>query len=197
MFYKIARFLAKIVTKFLFFLSAEGTSNIPKTGGAVLCANHRSAWDAIFIAVILRRPLAIIAKEELFKNKLFGWIFRHLNCYPVNRSSNDLAIVKTAIKLLRQDELLVIFPEGQRIKKGMQPNPKPGAFRLAAMTGVPIIPIGIRGKIRPFHKVHLVMDKPQDMSVYKGQRMSEDTYTKGTKALMQQIYTLAGMENTI
>ncbi len=197
MFYKIARALASVLTKFLFFLSAKGTENVPKTGGAVLCANHRSAWDPIFIAVILRRPLAFIAKEELFKNKLLGFAMRHLNCYPVRRDGGDLAVVKTAIRLLRQGELLVIFPEGQRVKKGMKPSAKSGAFRLAAMTGVPIVPIGIRGDIRPFHKVRLLVDAQKDMSVYKGERLSEDTYTDGTKTLMQKIYSLAETEHML
>ena len=197
MFYKIAKALAGVITKPLFFLSAKGTEHVPKTGGAVLCANHRSAWDPIFIAVVLRRPLAFIAKDELFKNKLLAFAMRHLNCYPVRRDGGDLAVVKTAVRLLRQGELLVIFPEGQRVKKGMQPTLKPGAFRLAAMTGVPIVPIGIRGKIRPFHKVHLAIDAPEDMSVYKGERLSEDTYTDGTKTLMQKIYRLAGTERIL
>lgn len=197
MFYKFVRFFGRFIVKILFFLGVHGDVNIPQKGGAILCANHRSFWDAVFIAVALKRPLAFIGKEELFKNKLFSLVLHHLHCYPVKRGGGDIAVVKTALKLLKQGELLVIFPEGQRIKPGMKPELKPGAFRLAAMMGVPIVPIGIRGEIRAFHKMSIEVGEATLTEVYKGERLSEEVYVKETEKLMHHVYKLAGTEHLI
>ncbi len=191
MFYNIVRRLAWLVTKVLFFVRIENIQNVPPCGGAVICANHRSFWDAVFIAASVRRPLAYIGKEELFKNKVFGFILRKLNCYPVRRGGGDLAIVKTAISLLKSGEALVIFPEGERIRKGKKPVLKPGALRLAIMCSVPLIPVGIGGDFRPFHKMHVKAGTPVDTNVYKGKRFTDEEYDGLIGEIMDTVYALA------
>ncbi len=194
MVYKFVRKVGWLLVKLLFFLRIEGIEKISAEGGAVICANHRSFWDPVLIAASVKRPLAYIGKEELFKNKLFSFMLRQFHCFPVKRGGGDMAVVKTAITLLRSGEALVIFPEGERIRKGKKPEPKPGAFRLAMMTGVPIIPVGIGGNFRFFRKMHLSVGDPIDTTIYKGQRFSEEEYDKFIRDIMQTTYTLAGTE---
>lgn len=196
MFYKIVRKLAWLVTKLLFFVRIEDIQNVPCTGGAVICANHRSFWDAVLIAASVQRPLAYIAKEELFKNKVFGYVLRKLNCYPVRRGGGDLAIVKTAISLLKSGEALVIFPEGERIRKGKKPVLKPGALRLAIMCGVPLIPVGIGGNFRLFRKMRVKAGTPLDTSVYKGKRFTDEEYNQLIGQIMDTVYHLAKTGDT-
>lgn len=191
MFYRVIRFIGVILCKCLFFVRQTGRSNIPESGGAVICANHRSMWDGILIAVTCRRTLAFIAKEELFKNKLFGFIMKKLNCYPVRRDGSDLAVAKTALSLLRKGEVLVIFPEGERIRKGKKPHLKAGAFRLAQMAGVPIVPAGIKGNFRLFSSMHVHYDKSIDTSAYKGKRFTEEEYSTHITDIMKTVYALA------
>lgn len=191
MFYRFVCFLGYLLTKTLFFLRAEGEENIPKTGGAVICANHRSLWDAILIAVTMRRPLAFIAKEELFKTKLFSFVLRKLHCYPVRRDGHDLAVVKTALSLLKKGELLVIFPEGERIRKGKTPNLKPGAFRLAVMASVPLVPAGICGNFRFFRRMRVRYGESMETAAYKGQRLTEEEYAMQISSVMEKVYALA------
>ncbi len=194
MFYKFVRKIAWLLTKTLFFLRAEGMENVPEEGGAVICANHRSCWDAVFIAASIRRPLAYIAKEELFKNKLFAAVLRKLHCYPVKRGGGDLAIAKTALTLLKKGEALVIFPEGERIRKGKTPVLKPGAFRLALMAGVPIIPMGIGGNFRWFKKMYIRAAEAVDVTPYKGKKYTEEEYTAFIGDIMKTAYALAETE---
>ena len=194
MLYSIAHMASRVLTKILFFLHVDGGENIPKTGGVILCANHRSCWDAVLISACMRRPLAAIGKEELFQNKLFAFVLRKLNCYPVKRGGGDLGVVKTAISLLQKGEALLIFPEGERIRKGKTPNPKPGAFRLAQMTGVPLVPMGIGGNFRLFRKMRIRVGTPIDMTGEKGIRYTDAEYREKIGSIMQSIYDMAETE---
>ena len=195
MFYKIIRKIAWLIAKVIFFFRADNVDAVPAEGGAVICANHRSFWDPVLIAAAIKRPLAYIGKEELFKNKLFAMVLRGLHCYPVRRGGGDLAIVKTALSLLKQGEALVIFPEGERIRNGKKPNPKPGAFRLGIMAGVPVIPVGIGGNFKVFRKMKVCAGAPIDTTDYKGKRYTEEEYDAIIKDVMQKIYVLAGMDD--
>ena len=194
MLYSIVHKVGRLLTKLIFFLHMDGGENIPKTGGVVLCANHRSLWDAILISACVHRPMAFIGKEELFKNKLFAFVLRKLHCYPVKRGGGDLSVVKTAISLLRNGEALLIFPEGERIRKGKKPNPKTGAFRLAQMTGVPLVPMGICGDFRLFRKMRIRVGEAIDMTSEKGVRYTDVEYREKIEAIMQTIYALAETE---
>ncbi len=194
MLYKFVRKIAWLLAKFFFFLRIEGVENIPKEGGVVICANHRSLWDAVLIAGSIRRPMAYIAKAELFKNKLFGAVLRKLHAYPVKRGGGDLAIAKTALTLLKNGEALMIFPEGERIRKGKKPVLKPGAFRLALMAGVPIVPIGIGGNFRWFRKMHVRAGHAIDVAQYEGNRYTEEEYAAFIGEVMEKVYALAETE---
>ncbi len=167
---------------------------MPKTGGVVLCPNHRSYWDAILIAASIKRPLAYIGKAELFENKLFAYFLRKMHCYPVKRGGGDLAIAKTALSLLKNGEALVIFPEGERIRKGKTPRPKPGALRLAVMADVPLVPMGIGGSFRLFRKMRVVAGEAIDTAKYRGTRFSEEEYKTMISDIMKTIYSLAETE---
>ena len=197
MFYKIVRKIAWFIAKALFFVRIKDVEKIPPEGGAVICPNHRSLWDAVLVAAAIKRPLAYIGKAELFENKLLAYFLRKLHCFPVRRGGGDLAIVKTALQLLKDGEALVIFPEGERIRAGKKPNPKPGAFRLAAMTGVPVIPVGIGGNFKLFRKMQVSVGEPIDTTVYKGQRLTEEQYDEIIKDVMQKCYQLAGLEEMV
>lgn len=194
MFYKIIRKAAYFIAKSIFFVRIINMENIPASGGAMLCANHRSLWDAVLIAASVKRPLAFIGKEELFDIKPLGFFLKRLHCYPVKRDGGDIAVVKTAIRLLREGEAMMIFPEGERIRKGKKPNPKAGALRIAMMTGVPLIPIGIKGNFKWFHKMEVCAGEPIDTAMYKGNKYTEEEYKNMTWDIMDKIYSLAGTE---
>lgn len=195
MLYKIGRKMAWLLVKVIFFFQSENTEVIPKEGGAVICPNHRSFWDPVLLAAAIKRPMAYIGKEELFKNKIFAWCLRQCHCFPVQRGGGDMAVVKTAVSLLKQGEVLVVFPEGERIRGGKKPHPKPGAFRLAMMAGVPVIPAGIGGSFRFFRKMRLRVGEKIDTLPYKKEKLHEEDYDRIIKDVMQKAYSLAGMED--
>ena len=128
----------------------------------ILASNHRSFLDPFAIGACLGRPIYFVAKQELFKNPLLGWILNCLGAFPVKRGAADEESVDTALALLERGQAVVIFPEGTRIRTGSLGSPKRGVGRLALQSGKPVVPIAVtnserarRGwRIRPV-RVHL------------------------------------------
>lgn len=155
MFYKVIRFIFAPIIKIIFNLHFEGTENIKENGSALICSNHRSLFDPIFIAVgIKKRSLCFMAKMELFKFKPFGFLLSKLGAFPVNRGTGDVGAIKKAEEFLNQGKLLLIFPEGTRSKDGNPLRPKSGAVYIASDTGADVIPVAVcfEGKKLSFRK---------------------------------------------
>jgi 1-acyl-sn-glycerol-3-phosphate acyltransferase len=142
--YAIIRVLASVVLRSWFRLRATGAEHIP-AGPAIIAANHKSFLDAFFLGLSTRRHVRFMAKSELFKGPL-GWLFTRLGAFPVRRGEADHEALETARAVLRQDGLLIVFPEGTRVdERDALGSPHHGAGRLAVETGAPIVPAAILG----------------------------------------------------
>lgn len=135
------RLLCLGIAKITFRLHIEGEEFIPRTGPTILAANHVSFIDPIIIAVSVRRPVRFMAKKELFRVPLFGWLLRQFGTFPINRNRINLQAFKQATSLLEAGEVVAMFPEGTR-GDGVELRPaKPGIGLIAARTGAPVIPV--------------------------------------------------------
>jgi glycerol-3-phosphate dehydrogenase (NAD(P)+) len=149
-----------------FRLRRLGIEHIPD-GGVILASNHRSFLDPFAIGCCLGRPIYFVAKQELFKNPMLGWILNCLGAFPIKRGEADEESMDTALALLERGQAVVIFPEGTRIRTGSLAAPKRGVGRLALQSGKPVVPIAVtnserarRGwRIRPV-KVHIRCGPP-------------------------------------
>ena len=188
MIYNIATFFVKAYYKIFYFAKVEGIENIPENGGVILCGNHQSFNDPVIIAAFSSRKLRFLAKAELFKNKFFSWFFHHIGCVPVDRSSGDLKAMRTCIKILQDDNPLLLFPEGTRSCIHLE-DVKPGALLFATKAKVPIIPVGI-SNLKLFRKAKVVFGKPIYYHEYYGKKISGDEYKKLTNKLIYEIYNL-------
>ncbi len=130
-----------------FRLRRAGREHIPE-GGVILASNHRSFLDPFVIGLCLRRPIYFVAKRELFDNALLGWVLNCLGAFPVRRGESDEEAMVTALTLLERGEAVVIFPEGTRKRVGPLREPKRGVGRLALQSGVPVVPIAVKGSDR-------------------------------------------------
>ncbi len=140
-----SRLLCLGIAKAVFRLHVEGGEFIPRTGAALVAANHVSFLDPIIIGVAVPRRVHFMAKKELFRVRPFGWLLRQCQVFPVDRGRIDLRAMKQAILLLEQGEVVVIFPEGTR-GDGIQLRPaRPGIGLIAARTEAPVIPAFHRG----------------------------------------------------
>jgi 1-acyl-sn-glycerol-3-phosphate acyltransferase len=162
--YFLVRLILVPVLRIFFGLQASGVENIPKTGPVVIAPNHKSFWDAFFIAAVVKRRLHFMGKAELFT----GWrgrLFLALGGFPVLRGSSDAEAIETSRAILLRGDVLALFPEGTRVpdpeKLG---DPKRGATRLAIETGAVIVPTAITGtEKRRWHlprKVRIAFGEP-------------------------------------
>ncbi len=155
------RWVVKPAILVYFRLRRLGIEHIPE-GGVILASNHRSFLDPFAIGCCLGRPIYFVAKQELFKNPMLGWILNCLGAFPIKRGASDDESVATSLALLERGQAVVIFPEGTRIRTGSLGSPRRGVGRLALQSGKPVVPIAVtnserarRGwRIRPV-RVHL------------------------------------------
>ncbi|HWM11685.1 MAG TPA: lysophospholipid acyltransferase family protein [Solirubrobacteraceae bacterium] len=147
-------------------LTRTGMETIPREGAVLIVANHRSFLDPFLIATLLRagRPLNFMGKAELFARPRAGWYVSRVGCFPVRRGESDPEALETARRVLAGGGVLVVFPEGTRLRWGGLGEPRRGAFRLAIQTGASVVPVCVIGAenvrrakviVRPVHcQVH-------------------------------------------
>lgn len=131
------------IYKLFYNFHIEGVENIPQDRPLVMASNHRSYADPVILTMPMKRPVTYMAKEELFKNKLFGWFITKLGAFPVKRGSGDMQVIDDAVSILNSGRNLVIFPEGTRSKDGKVGKGKTGVALIAAKSGADVIPCGI------------------------------------------------------
>ncbi|MDE6789778.1 MAG: 1-acyl-sn-glycerol-3-phosphate acyltransferase [Ruminococcus sp.] len=141
--YHFVKIIAYIAFKIAFNIRFEGRNNIPKGEPVIYASNHRTNADPPLVACRGKGKFAFMAKEELFRNKLFAWLIRSLGAFPVARGKGDKGVLDTAIERLESGRSLIIFPEGTRSKDGKVHRGHSGAAVIAAKSQKKIIPVGI------------------------------------------------------
>jgi 1-acyl-sn-glycerol-3-phosphate acyltransferase len=143
--YRLVRTLVVPFMRIWFRLRVSGAAHIPAEGAAIVVPNHKSFWDAFFIAAATSRHLRFMGKRELFEGP-WGRLLVRLGAFPVRRGESDAEALETAREILRQGGLLALFPEGTRIRDPDElGEPRRGAARLALETGAPLVPAAITG----------------------------------------------------
>lgn len=158
-FYTFGYAVCKFILKIFFRVEIRGRENLPPVGsGFVLCCNHLSFLDPVVmgIGVGKDRKLVFMAKEQLFKNPIFGAIIRKLGAFPVSRGKKDKTALIVAERRVREGRILALFPEGTRSLTGKLLKPKSGIAVIALKTNADVLPAAIHysGK-HPFAKIIL------------------------------------------
>ncbi len=153
-FYKFLVSIVKFILKILFRVEVSGCNNIPKKGRVILCSNHISYIDPVVIGVFFPRYIYFIGKMELFKNKFLASFFTFFNSFSVNRFAIDRKAINTAIKVLKDDQILGIFPEGTRSEEGIIKKGKKGMGLISIIGKSPILPVAIAGTNKIIQKPH-------------------------------------------
>ena len=140
------------IFRLLFRGQTNGISNVPRTGGVVIVSNHGSHLDPPILGHALGRPVAFMAKSELFRVPILSTIISACGAYPVKRGAGDREALRTASKKLLEGWATGVFLDGTRQTNGRVNDPKAGAALLAARTGCPILPVAIVNSHRAFPK---------------------------------------------
>lgn len=182
------RIVKFIVCKVLYRVEFEGKENIDIGTNYVFMANHVSSMDAAFIWSDIQN-LGIMAKEELFKFKPLGAIFKAVGVFPIARGKKDFSHVFHAVNVVNKEKKnLLIFPEGTRKARLKNVKAKNGAVYIAATAGVQVIPVHITEKIKLFNKVKITYGKPVTLDVTKENIKDKSLLTKETEKIMDIIY---------
>jgi len=148
----VYRFIALLSYPFvygLFRLEVKGLDGL-EDGGFVLAANHTSNLDPwpLGLPFLPQRWVRFMAKSELYWWPLSA-LLEACGAFKVRRGEGDVEAIETAVDLVRTGEVVVMFPEGTRQKKGLRKKwtarPRTGAARIAHLAGVPLVPAAIKG----------------------------------------------------
>lgn len=140
----IGSILELIVVKLLKNLEVIGMGHQPKSTRYVVTCNHESYNEILLLGVsLLPNQIHYMAKQELFKNKWFGGLLTRLNAFPVNRENPGPSTLKTPVKLLKDNKIVGIFPQGHRTTE--EAPLKRGAATIAILAKQPILPAAYVG----------------------------------------------------
>ncbi len=185
--YRVIAYLSQPF-RWLYRLEARGTENLPQDGGFVLAANHVSNFDPwpLGLPLFPKRYLRFMGKSELFWWPL-STIISAAGAFEVRRGEGDTQAMDTAVELVRNGEIVVMFPEGTRQRKGLvkkhRPRSHTGAARIARDANAPLVPAAIKGtdRLARLGKLKVVYGEPLEAS---------DDLQETTDRLMAEIQRL-------
>lgn len=187
MFYKVCTVIVRFVMLFVFRLKFVGRENLPKEGGVIVAFNHKSNWDPVIAGLSCPRKLRFMAKEELFKNPVFGALIKALGAFPVRRGRGDIGAIKSSLKILSEGEVMLMFPEGHRIKDGRRVKAKPGVALIAQRAQVPVVPVCISGEYKWLHRVTVTYGKPISLEEYYGQKLEQEKIQEIADGILDEV----------
>ncbi len=171
MFYEFCRGLLRGIFAVAYRLEATGEENIPKEGGVLLCSNHISVLDPITVGIRIKRKIKFMAKAELFKVPVLGPVITRLGAFPVKRGGVSKESIKTSLTILRNGEMMGIFPEGTRHSDSGAA--KKGAATFALRSGAAVVPVAIVGDYKLFRKMRVIYGAPLDLTEFKEMESGE------------------------
>jgi 1-acyl-sn-glycerol-3-phosphate acyltransferase len=177
-------------------LRPSGLENLPAEGGFVLACNHVSSFDPWPLGMPLwpRRQLRFMAKSELYWWPL-TIVLNGAGAFPVRRGQRDTQAIETAVDLVREGNVVAMFPEGTRRTKGLvkrfEARPRTGAARIALDGGVPLVPAAVAGtdgltKLTP---LRVAYGPPVDIDDLRGDDVAK-VAREATDRLMAHILEL-------
>ncbi len=147
-------FLLRRLFRGLLWLSGgyrfEGIEHMPRQGPVLVVANHLNNLDPLLIQAALPRPLAWLAKIELFRVPGLAQFIRYFWTIPIDRGAADRQAMKAALDWLAAGQVLAIFPEGTRSRTAAEQPGHLGVGLLAVRSGAPVLPVAVIGSERPW-----------------------------------------------
>ncbi len=197
-FYTVLHFLLVWPVRLVLRIRVRGKKNEPKKseGPYLVCANHQTVLDPVFIAAATgRQQPHFMGKESLFRVPVIGRLVRWLGAFPVARGRSDVGAIKHTIKLIESGRSVGMFPQGTRCP-GQDPattKVKPGVGMIAAHTGVQILPVFIGMKEqrwRFFRRVRVVIGEPIPFERFGYDKEKPGEYARISQQVFDEICRL-------
>jgi 1-acyl-sn-glycerol-3-phosphate acyltransferase len=160
-----------------FRIKIYGAEKVPQSGGLIAVSNHASYFDPPILSNCVGRPLAFMAKEELFKIPVLKQGIKLYGAYPVKRSTGDRAALRAAMTALESGWVAAVFLQGTRSLDAQITEPKLGAAWIAAKAQVPLLPVSLWGTEKIIAK-DLSFPQPVPLTVRIGDVIAPPSSTK-------------------
>ena len=195
--YNVVAALSWPILHGLFRLRVAGQENVPTSGGYVLACNHLSNFDPWPLGMPLwpQRWLRFMAKAELYWWPA-TYVLNAAGAFPVHRERADVEAVQTAVRLAREGNVVVMFPEGTRRRKGLvkkhQARARSGEARIALEAGVPLVPAAVAGtdRLLTLGPLRIAYGAPVEMNDLAATGDMRRASQEATERLMAQIAEL-------
>lgn len=196
MLYRFAWIACRFFLVLIRRMEIRGIENLPPCG-FVLVSNHRSYWDPVIVGCSLpkERHVYFMAKAELFIIPLLGPIIKIFGAFPVKRGKGDRSAIRTALKLLNDNKIVGIFPEGKRSKSEEMLNPHLGAAMLATKASVPVLPVAVKGSIGFFGKVKVFIGPAMYFNLDSNDQSTKADRDELTRTSFKIMDSLSGLIN--
>jgi len=169
--YKVARLGCRMFCAIVFRYRVYGRENVPATGPVILASNHQSFLDPVYCGVAVKRHLVYVARDSLFRWRLFGFLIHSVNAIPVSRDKADIAAMRAIIARLQGGAAVCLYPEGTRTHDGRIIPVKAGFGLLCRRAKAVVVPVLIEGGFETWPR-HKRLPAPGAIRVHFGTPLS-------------------------
>lgn len=189
--FHFCQIIASIFIRPLFPTKFIGKKNLTK-GSCIIASNHTSNMDAVNLAVHTWEKKYYLAKKELFKNKFIGFFMKVFGGIKIDRQASDVTAIKQALKVLKDNKKLIIFPEGTRNNnENMELGEvKQGVAMFAIKAKVSVVPMFIMKKPRIFRRNRVVIGEAFELSEFYGKKLSNEELAQATEIVSKKMNKL-------
>ena len=198
--YGFCHYLAAVLHEISFRGDVVGVNLLPKTGGHLVAANHASHLDPFILGSQIPRQVTFFARKTLWKPGFPAWWLNRVGVIPVDRDGgSDVGAIKRVLAAIKQERVIIMFPEGTRSPDGLLQQPKPGVGLFACRTQVSVVPARLfgsfeafdrRGRLRFGAPVTVVFGRPIPPAVYDDPAAGKERYQVASERIMAEIAKL-------
>ena len=199
-FYGAVRSLFYPAGRWYFGMKVEGIEHLPRTGPAIVAANHVSWLDPAVIGSACPRPIRFLIARPVYDKPWSRWFYHGMRTIPVEGGGGDRRALRTALRALGRGELVGVFPEGRGLLQiGVSREAKPGALLLAFLSGAPFVPVALTGTLEAWPPDR-TLPRPGSVRVRFGppyspssgrRRPAKEELRSLAAELMERIYSMA------
>ena len=182
--YWLLRPIMWLFYKVFYRVKVFGKENLIKKGKCIVACNHLGKADVMVVGALYPDQTVFMSKIEWYENKVFGWILKKLGSIPLDRDNPSISSIKEALKVLKEDRRLGIFPEGRRnFETNDLQEIKQGTAMFAVKGKSVITPVIIYDRLKMFKQAYVIVGKPIDFSKYYDVRFNDEVSKECTKIL--------------
>lgn len=183
--YRLGWLFFRAAFKFYFGWRVYNAERVPLTGPIILASNHLSFIDPPLVGAGIRRGINYLARENLFRFPVLGWILHQWQVVPVDREGGGAKGLKAILDRLLAGGAIILFPEGTRSRNGELQAARSGIGLTVIKSTAPVVPVRVFGTFEAYGR-HMSIPRPRRVVVKYGQPMLFSKLRAEAKACSKQ-----------